>query len=310
MKIALEAEFSFLIDRLTEIQGVEVILLPPPDQMKGTITVDGLLGSAVGSKHLEKIIDYCVGLKWIHILGTGVNTFPLNLIKGQIVTCSRGATATPISEWVLGMMLAYEKQLPEMWISQPPDTWYMAKLGSLEGKTLGLIGFGSIGLAVAKKALAFDMKVIAKVRNYRDSPLPNVEFKKDIRTIFSQSDHIVLALPSTPQSQHIINSDTIKYMKPSTHLVNVSRADLIDQDALRAALDLAHIGRASLDIVTPEPLPMGHWMFSHPKVFLSAYISWCSPSSNERVITPFIENVRAYIKGQSLTGVVDTKAGY
>ena len=310
MKIALESQLSYLADRLGEIPQVEVIILPEPNQIEGSIAVDGLLGTAVGNEKLPKIIEYCQGLKWVHILGTGVDTYPLDLIQNKLVTCSRGATATPISEWVLAMMLAYEKQLPDRWITKPPEAWYMADLGCLKNKTLGVVGFGAIGQAVAKKALAFDMKVIAKVRNHRDSPYPNVIFERDIENLLSQSDHVVLALPSTPQSHHLINTRTLGLMKPGVHLVNVSRSELIEQVALRQHLNEGQLGRASLDVVKPEPLPFDHWMYSHPRVKLSPHIAWNSPTSHEQIIAPFIENVRAFVNGEPLSGIVDTQAGY
>lgn len=310
MRVALQPDLSDLAEKLEAIDGVKVIILPTPEEFKDPIEVDALLGTANGHAQLPKFIKHCVGLKWIHILGAGADGYPLELLRGKLVTCSRGATAGPISEWVLAMILAYEKQLPFRWLSEPPDAWYMADLGTLENKTLGILGFGAIGQSVAKKALAFDMNVIAKVRTHRDSPMAGVSFVKEIDALLSQSDHVVLALPSTPDSRQLIDLAALNLMKPHAHLINVSRADLIDQDALHGALDNERIGRASLDVVNPEPLPRGHWMYSHPKIFLSAHISWSSPTSQARILSPFFENLRAFTKGESLTGLVDTKLGY
>ena len=205
MRIALQPELSHLAEKLETFVDVKAIVLPVTGEFTDAIEVDALLGTANGHENLSKIIKHCVGLKWIHILGAGADGYPMELLKGKLVTCSRGATTTPISEWVLAMMLAYEKQLPSRWLREPPDAWYMADLGTLENKTLGILGFGAIGQSVAKKALAFDMNVIAKVRTHRDSPMADVSFVKEIDALLSQSDHVVLALPSTPDSRQLID---------------------------------------------------------------------------------------------------------
>lgn len=310
MKIALEADLSFLENKLAKMPGVEVYTLPNPDAINTKLDIDALLISPINCRNFGKIAKHCRDIKWIHILGTGADAFPLELSRGRTVTCSRGATAGPISEWVLAMMLSFAKQLPARRLTAPPKSWYMADLSGLAGKTLGLVGFGAIGNAVAKKALAFDMAVIAKVRTHRESPMPGVTFEQDLETLLSKSDHIVLALPATPDSHHLINTHTLMKMKPGTHLVNISRADLVDQDALRTALDAGHIAHASLDVVSPEPLPAGHWMYAHPRIFLSPHISWNSPDSQARIIAPFFDNVKAFMDNRPLAGIVNPAAGY
>src|SRR5579871_5917581 len=90
-------------------------------------------------------------VEWVHIMGAGVGGFPFALLRGRPLTCSKGASSVPIAEWVLAVMLAFEKQVPESWIHEPPDAWNRAHLGSLAGKTLGLIGIGAIGAEIAKR---------------------------------------------------------------------------------------------------------------------------------------------------------------
>jgi phosphoglycerate dehydrogenase-like enzyme len=175
MRLALQSEIPGLLEQLQSLApNVEAFVLPSTDDPSERITADALLGTAAGGTHLPALIKNCEGLRWIHILGTGVDKFPLHLVEDKLVTCSRGATAGPIAEWVMAMLLAHEKQLPDRWVTEPPEAWYMAELGCLEKKTLGIIGFGAIGQAIAKRALAFDMNVIAKVRTHRTSTIPGV----------------------------------------------------------------------------------------------------------------------------------------
>ena len=311
MRIALQTEIPNLVDQLQSLApGIEAFVVPTADAPGERIVTDALVGAATGGTGLPALIERCEGLRWVHILGTGVDKFPLHLVEDKLVTCSRGATAGPIAEWVMAMLLAHEKQLPDRWITEPPEAWYMANLGCLENNTLGIIGFGAIGQAIAKRALAFDMNVIAKVRTHRTSPLPGVEMVEDLHSLLNRSDHVVLALPSTPESDGLMGAQSMQAMKPGAHLVNISRANLVDQDALRENLDNGHISRASLDVVAPEPLPAGHWLYQHPRVFLSPHISWSGPNMLERLMAPFLANVIAFSKDQPLQGVVDTAAGY
>ena len=310
MRIALQTDTPGLIDQLQSLAPeIEAFVMPSADGANEPVLADVFVSSAaaVGT---EALIKRCKGLRWVHILGTGVDTFPLHLVADKLVSCSRGATAVPIAEWVLAMLLAHEKQLPERWVSEPPQTWYMADLGCLENKTLGIIGFGAIGQAIAKRALAFDMNIIAKVRTHRPSPMPGVELVADLRDLLQRSDHVVLALPSTPDSDGLMNAESMQAMKPKAHLINVSRANLVDQTALGEFLDSGHISRASLDVVEPEPLPAGHWLYEHPKVFLSPHISWSGTNILERLMAPLLANVLAFANDQPLQGMVDTSAGY
>ena len=99
-------------------------------------------------------------------------------------------------------------------------------------------------------------------------------------------------------------------MKRGVHLVNIARGSLVDQDALRTALDDGRVALATLDTVDPEPLPDGHWMYEHPRVRLSAHVSWSSPRAFERIVASFTDNVRRYAVGEPLEGIVDPDEGY
>lgn len=249
-------------------------------------------------------------LKWVHAFSTGVDGFPFDVVGDRIFTCSRGAGAIPISEWVLAMMLSQAKRLPESWITEPPPRWNVAQLDVLAGKTVGIIGLGEIGTAVARRALAFEMEVVAFRRQAIPASIAEVEVLTSLPELLGRSDHIVIAAPATPATHHLIDAAALAACKPSAHLVNIARGSLVDQDALIEALDSGQLSAASLDTVTPEPLPDGHPLYSHPKVKLSAHISWGDPTSIDRTLDIFAANVARYRAGEPLTGVVDTVAGY
>lgn len=288
--------------------GIEIVKLSRDNV--ADCRADVVLTPMKGSVALRDVLTRVHGLRWVHVLGTGVDTFPFELAGDRLITCSRGATAVPIAEWVLAMMLSFEKRLPESWVVAPPADWSRANLGTLEGQTLGLLGFGTIGREIATRALAFDMRIVAKVRRYRPSPLSGVEFVESLDTVLGQADHLVLALPATADSHRLLNASKLASTRPGVHLVNVARASLLDQEALKALLDSGHIAAASLDVVEPEPPPAGHWLYSHPRVRLSPHISWSGPKVVEKMLAKFLANLRAFTKGEPLEGRVDVEAGY
>jgi phosphoglycerate dehydrogenase-like enzyme len=208
------------------------------------------------------------------------------------------------------MMLAFEKQVPGSWITAKPVRWHWATLGGLFDRTLGLLGLGGIGTEVAKRALPFGMRVLARRRTEAPSPVEGVELVRSMTDLLAQSDHVVLAAPATTATRHLLNAEAFATVKPGAHIVNVARGALVDQDALRVALDDGHVAMASLDAVDPEPLPDGHWMYTHPRVRLSSHVSWSATESQARHIASFVDNLCRYVAGEKLHGVVDLEAGY
>jgi phosphoglycerate dehydrogenase-like enzyme len=131
-----------------------------------------------------------------------------------------------------------------------------------------------------------------------------------LEDVLGDADHVVIAAPYTHRTHHLIDADAFSKMRAGMHLVNIARGGLVDQDALRAALDNDTVAMATLDTVDPEPLPAGHWMFTHPKVRLSPHISWSSPEGARKIFELFLENVGRYVRGEPLEGVVDTDERY
>jgi phosphoglycerate dehydrogenase-like enzyme len=232
------------------------------------------------------------------------------MYDGRTVTCARGASAIPISEFVLAAMLAFEKRMPEVWLDQPPEHWNFAKLGGLHGQTLGLVGLGGIGTAIAERAIPFRMHVRATRRTATPSRLPDVVVVPSLDDLLTSSDHLVLAAPATERTRHLLDAEAFARVKPGVHLVNIARGSLVDQNALRVALDDGRVARATLDTVTPEPLPAGHWLYSHPAVRLSAHVSWGSPAGFDPALDLFIENLQRRVAGEPLLHVVDPDEGY
>jgi phosphoglycerate dehydrogenase-like enzyme len=284
-----------------DVEVIDAGAEPPPPDLRADVLFGGW-----GPNTLE----YAQRVGWVHLAGTGIDSFPRELFDGRTVTNARGASAIPISEFVLAAMLAFEKQLPETWIHEPPDHWNFAPLGWLNTRTLGLVGLGGIGVAVAERALAFGMQVRALRRRPEPSPLDGVEVVGSLEELLPVSDHVVLAAPATPRTRRLIDARSLELVKPGVHLVNIARGALVDQDALRVALDDGRVATATLDTVEPEPLPADHWLYSHPKVRLSAHVSWASPAGMAPTLEIFVDNLRRYAAGEPVLHVVDPDEGY
>ena len=286
---------------VSDVEVIDAGAEPPPPDLRADVLFGGW------GPHT---LDYAERVGWVHLAGTGIDSFPRELFDGRTVTNARGASAIPIAEFVLAGMLAFEKNLPETWIEEPPEHWNFAPLGWLNTRTLGLVGLGGIGVAIAERALPFGMKVRAVRRRAEPSPLEGVEVVGSLEELLPEADHLVLAAPATPRTRHLINAESLALVKPGVHLVNIARGALVDQDALRLALDDGRVAMATLDTVDPEPLPEGHWLYSHPKVRLSAHVSWASPAGMDRTLEIFVDNLRRYAAGEQVLHVVDAAEGY
>ena len=215
-------------------------------------TGDGLTGDVLFGGWGPSSFEYAVR-PWVQMGGTGVDKVPHEMLAGRIVTCARGASAVPISEFVLGAMLAFEKRFPDVWLHEPPEHWNFDKLGGLSGRTVGIVGLGGIGVAVAQRALPFGMRVLALPPHRRTEPgRRGRDGTRHSTPLLEASDHLVLAVPLTPRTEHLLDADAFAKVKPGVHLVNIARGRLVDQDALRVALDDDRVAMATLDTVDPS----------------------------------------------------------
>src|SRR5437763_2873536 len=291
-----------------EYPEVDVVEVPVDADVDPAMEGDALVALTLAT-NLDQLVSR---VKWVHSFSTGVDSLPEAAFKAEVLTCSRGAGAVPISEFVLAAMLAFEKNMPDVWIHEVPENWNfgVGPLGGLYGRSVGIIGFGGIGEAVARRALAFGMEVSAFRRTSVPSGVEGVRMVTSLEDLLGDSDHVVVAAPYTPRTHHLLDASAFARMRDGAHLVNIARGGLVDQDALRVALGDGKVAMASPDTVDPEPLPEGHWLFSHPKVRLSPHISWSSPEGGRRIFELFLENLDRYVRGDALEGVVDKDERY
>jgi phosphoglycerate dehydrogenase-like enzyme len=304
---ATAAERELVLRAHPDVELIEFTGGVPPAGLQA----DAFFGGYMGWPDILQWVG-AAGVRWVQLSGTGVDSVPAAVFEGRIVTCARGASAVPISEFVLAAMLAFAKRMPETWLAEPPKFWNfpVPQFDSLHGATLGIVGLGGIGAAIAERAIPFGMHVKAMRRTDAPSPVPGVELVRALDDLLRDTDHLVLAAPATARTRHLLDADALTKVKPGVHLVNIARGSLVDQDALRVALDDGRVAMATLDTVEPEPLPAGHWLYAHPRVRVSAHVSWYSPALQRSAVEIFVDNLGRFRRGEPLRHVVDADEGY
>jgi|DEB0MinimDraft_10_1074344.scaffolds.fasta_scaffold03518_6 phosphoglycerate dehydrogenase-like enzyme len=289
--------------------GIEILDCPRQGAIADDVRGDVVLTRTDGGPNLSELLAR--GARWVHTIGTGVDAFPFEALSGQTLTCSRGVSGDMIGEWVFAQMLAFAKGFPQVMLSEPPANWNAAdpRVGSLRGATVVIVGMGGIGTEVARLSLTLGMRVIGVRRTGTEAPLADMTVVRDLASVIGDADHVVVAAPATPETEGMFDQAMFALMKPGVHFVNIARGSLVDQDALRQALD-GTVARASLDVCTPEPLPAGHWMYDHPNVFLSPHTSWVGPQAYPAMIETFRANYLRWREGKELAGLVDIDARY
>jgi len=260
-------------------------------------------------------------LRWIQLTAAGVGSqlFPELVDSPVVVTNARGLHAISMAEHGLGMMLALARKLhlardaqarrhwsqDEQWNQAPP-------IGQLAGTTLGLVGFGAVGRALAIRARALGMRVLAVRRHPDPDPGPaDAQWgPESLAELLSRSDWVVLAAPLTDRTRGVIGRASLALMPRHAVLVNLGRGALVDEAALIESLAEGRLAGAALDVFQEEPLPEASPLWSMPQVILTPHVSGLGPRFWERTCELFAANLRRWLAGEPLENVVDKTAGY
>ena len=193
------------------------------------------------------------------------------------------------------------------------DIWAAtASFDELHGKTVGILGLGTLGAEIARRARAFGMRVVGFKRNTESGRdvADAVYAPGMLDELLPNLDYLVIAVPLTGETRSMIGRRQFERMKPSAFIVNIARGDIIDQDALIEALNTGRIAGAGLDVFVPDPLPDGHPLFSARNVILTPHVSGVSPMLWRRVMEIWVENIRRFLDGRELINQVDKRRGY
>ncbi len=266
-----------------------------------------------GSRYLNELLPQAKQLDFIQVSSAGVDrllTPELLQHPAQLVN-ARGIHGATIAEHVFMLMLALARDLPAVGKAQARHKWIRTAPAMLAGATLGIIGYGSIGQAIARRAKAFDMQVIGLRRSVQSDPYADrMVDNSGLQELLQASDFVVLATPLTPETHHLLGAAQLAQMKPTAYLINIARGPVVDEVALIKALQAGQIAGAGLDVFVTEPLPADSPLWDLPNVLVTPHMAGHMPDYDERVIAIFLENLRRYQQGQPLINVVDKQAGY
>jgi len=268
----------------------------------------------------KEMLEVATRLRWIQTTSAGVDRLLFDELRSSdvVVTNASGVYSGSMAEQVLGMMLALARRLHTCVREQAAGRWPgPAVRGTgdvLEGKTCVVLGLGSIGTEVARRAKAFGMEVVGIRRRPAGRGGPGaadeVVGSEEIREALARADYLVVTLPLTDATHHIVDADALAAMKPSAYVLNVGRGALIDEAALISALQEGRLAGAGLDVFEKEPLPEESPLYSMENVIITPHSSGHSPGNRAKLVDLFCRNLTRYLAGQPLLNVVDKETGY
>jgi phosphoglycerate dehydrogenase-like enzyme len=267
-----------------------------------------------GFMPVPNVVKRAPKLKWHHTLLAGVDiTRYSELFKSPVIVTNTHIHGTQISELVLEMMLMLAKHAPSYFEQKKKKKWERIVPTLLHSMTMGVVGLGTIGKECARLGKAFGMTVIAtndpaKKFKYADRVMKTSELPK----LLKESDYVVLAVPLIPETADMIGAKQLAMMKKTAYLINISRGQVVDEDALAAALQKKVIAGAGLDVFRsdPGPLPANSKLWDLPNVVLSPHIAGSVSNYNEIAIDAFCANLELYREGKKMHSVVNKKKGY
>ena len=299
-------------------QQMRVVHLPNYDRLPEELPdTDIFIGYSLRAEQLT----YAKKLKWIHSTAAGVAQlmYPELRESGILVTNPSGIFSVPMAEHVMGVMLALARNYPDSVRYQDQSCWAQQNLWDkpqhlteLNGQVLLIIGYGSIGRELGKRAQAFDMRVWGVTRSGKGDAThaERIISIAQLDEVLPQADYVVLAAPETPETQNLMSAARIAKMKPGARLINVARGSLLDEAALLRALQQGKLAGAVLDVTGTEPLPPDSPLWKAPNLFITPHTSAISDRLWIRETALLMDLLERWFDGRELFNQVDFSKGY
>jgi len=318
---------TYFAREMTPSQQAEVAALAP--ELRIVIGLDraeavrraGEAHGADASYASTEFLRAATSLAWLQAQSAGVDRYlstpEIRDTDRIVLTNLRGVHGPAIADHVFAMLLALTRDLPVHLAGRERGEWQ--REGSreiepiaLEGRTLLVVGLGGIGTEIARRGHGFGMRVLATRRS--DAPAPDyverVVKADQLLALLPEADVVAIAVPLTPETEHLFDARAIAAMKRGSWLVNIARGQVVDTDALVEALRSGQLAGACLDVTDPEPLPSDHVLWSFPNVVITPHVASRAELTSERGWALFKENLRRFDAGEPLLNVVDKQAGY
>jgi phosphoglycerate dehydrogenase-like enzyme len=311
-----------LVARIEAVDGIRCARIAADGRIHGDADESALpeaeilLLGAVPAGVLDHIVSRAPKLRWVHSASAGVDRISTAAVRERqlVVTNARGVFSRPIAEYVVMMALAISRRLPQLLELQRERTWQPLRGRELSELTVGIVGYGSIGEEVARLLAPFGCRILATRRHPERGAgdAANVELfgLDELREVLHASDIVVVAAPLTDETAGMIGAEQLAEMREDAWLINIARGRLVDELALRRALESGWIGGAVLDVFSEEPLSPESPLYRTPNVIITPHTSWASDRVIERTVDLFVDNLRRDRAGEPLRNIVDLEAGY
>jgi phosphoglycerate dehydrogenase-like enzyme len=264
------------------------------------------------------LLEAAPRLRWVQVASAGVERYPLREMhaRGITFTNAKGIYGIQLADHTLALILAFSRQLPFLIRAQQRQVWENRQNyppGELAGQTLLIVGLGGAGVETARRAKGFGLRILA-TRRHSHFPKPDfvdeVHPPERLHELLPEADWIAVCVPLAPETLDLFHDDAFALMKPTAHIVCVTRGGIINTDALVRALEARKIAGAGLDVTDPEPLPPNHPLWAMENVIITPHASGHSPHADARMFDLFCENVRRFAIGQPLLNRVDLELQY
>jgi phosphoglycerate dehydrogenase-like enzyme len=291
--------------------GSVIVVAPTPDRQRAEIVDADVLFGRVSSE----IFTAARRLRYYHCLGAGVDSIlSPELVESDVILASeKGEVGIHLAEHAFALLLALTRGVhtalrqPDFRLREP----IRREQRELWEQTMGIVGFGGTGRAVARRALGFGMEVLAvDIEPVASEPGVTLWTTERLYDLLGASDVVVIALPLTKATRHLFTRDLFRRMQRHAILINVTRGEIVYGDDLMKALDEGLIWGAGLDVTDPEPLPTEHPLWRHPRVVVTPHTAGGSPRRAGRAIATLCENLRRLADGRPLLALIDKRKGY
>ena len=297
---------------------MRVVHLPNYDRLDAELPdTDIFVGYSLRAEQLKDAKK----LKWIHSTAAGVAQlmYPELRDSGITVTNPSGIFSVPMAEHTIGLLLALARNFPDSVRGQDRRKWAQQEiwdkpqhLTELNGKVLLIVGYGSIGREVAKRAKVFDMRVWGVTRSGtgEHAHVEKIFAAAELHDALPDADYVLICAPETAKTKHLIGAAEIARMKHGARLINVGRGSLLDEAALVAALESGALGGAALDVAETEPLPRESPLWNAPNLFITPHTSGVSDRLWDRQSAILLDLLERWFEGKDLFNRVDFARGY
>ena len=302
--------------QLSMLQHVPHILVPSPAELTPEARQAEVILHWFGPREpFRDIFLACPRVRWVHSRSAGLDRilFP-ELVQSPVpLTNGTGVFSQSLGEFALAAMLYFAKDFRRMLRNQEAGQWEEFDVEEIAGQTVGIVGYGDIGRAVASRARAMGMRVLALKRHAPSAPDPLIARfygLDELNLLLAESDFVVVSTPLTPETHHMIGDAAFAALKPNAVIINIGRGPVIDQEAMVRALSQGKIKGAGLDVFEQEPIPPGDPIYKLPNVLISPHCADQTKDWLNQAMQFFLKQYDRFANNQPLENIVEKHLGY